>query len=93
MKIFIDVTSSCRSGQNTGMQRMTRRIFAELNQRLDVRPISWNTAGNFYTELGPRELQLLTRPFVARSGAMAHRRFVAAIRHRMRPPMSPTRTE
>src|SRR5256885_11529781 len=72
MKLFIDVTSSCRSSQNTGMQRMTRRIFAELNQRLDVRPISWNTSGNFYIELGPREQLLLTRPFAARSGAMAH---------------------
>jgi glycosyltransferase involved in cell wall biosynthesis len=72
MKAFIDVTSSCRSSQNTGMQRMTRRIFAELNQRLDVQPISWNTAGNFYTELGPRELELLKQPFASRSGAMAH---------------------
>src|SRR5207237_5590316 len=72
MKLFIDVTSSCRSSQNTGMQRMTRRIFAELSQRLDVRPISWNTIGNFYIELGPRERLLLTRPFAARSGAMAH---------------------
>ena len=72
MKVFIDVTSSCRSPQNTGMQRMTRRIFAELNQRLNVQPISWNTAGDFYIELGPRELQLLTQPFAARSGAMAH---------------------
>ena len=72
MKVFIDATSSCRSSQNTGMQRMTRRIFAELKQRLDVRPISWNTAGNFYTELGPRELLLLTRPFADRSSAMAH---------------------
>jgi glycosyltransferase involved in cell wall biosynthesis len=72
MKVFIDVTSSCRSPQNTGMQRMTRRIFAELNRRLEVRPISWNTAGNFYVELGPRELLLLTRPFAVRSSAMAH---------------------
>jgi glycosyltransferase involved in cell wall biosynthesis len=72
MKVFIDVTSSCRSSQNTGMQRMTRRIFAELSQRLPVRPVSWNTAGNFYIELGPREHLLLTRPFAARSGAMAH---------------------
>jgi glycosyltransferase involved in cell wall biosynthesis len=72
MKVFIDVTSSCRSSQNTGMQRMTRRIFAELNQRLEVRPVSWNTAGNFYIDLGPREQLLLTRPFAARSGAMAH---------------------
>jgi glycosyltransferase involved in cell wall biosynthesis len=72
MKVFIDVTSSCRSAQNTGMQRMTRRIFAELNQRLDVRPISWNTAGDFYVDLGPREFQFLTQPFAAHSNAMAH---------------------
>jgi glycosyltransferase involved in cell wall biosynthesis len=72
MKVVIDVTSSCRSPQNTGMQRMTRRIFSELSRRLEVQPISWNTAGNFYTELGPREFQLLTQPFAARSGAMAH---------------------
>jgi glycosyltransferase involved in cell wall biosynthesis len=72
MKIFIDVTSSCRSPQNTGMQRMTRKIFAELNQRLDVQPISWNTAGDFYVDLGPREFQFLTQPFAGRSDAMAH---------------------
>ena len=72
MKVFIDVTSSCRSSQNTGMQRMTRRIFAELNQRLQIHPISWNTAGDFYIELGPRESQFLTQPFAAHSGAMAH---------------------
>jgi len=72
MKVFIDVTSSCRSAQNTGMPRMTRRIFAELNQRLDVQPISWNTAGDFYVDLGPQELQFLTRPFAAHSSAMAH---------------------
>jgi glycosyltransferase involved in cell wall biosynthesis len=50
---------------------MTRKIFAELNQRADLRPISWNTVGNFYTGLGQSELRLLTRPFEARSGAMA----------------------
>ena len=69
MKIFIDVTSSCRSGQNTGMQRMTRRIFAELSQRLDVRPISWNTIGNFYVDLGQTELRFLTRPFAGQATA------------------------
>lgn len=72
MKVFIDVTSSCRSAQNTGMQRMTRRIFAELKQRLDVQPISWNTAGDFYVDLGPQEFQFLTQPFAAHSSAMAH---------------------
>jgi glycosyltransferase involved in cell wall biosynthesis len=61
--IYLDVTSSCRSAQNTGMQRMTRRIFAELSRRVDVAPICWNEIGRFYQRLGPTELQLLTRPF------------------------------
>ncbi len=71
MKILIDVTSSCRSVQNTGMQRMTRKIFAELNRSTHVHPICWNTAGNFYTELGEAEYRFLTRPFEVRSHAMA----------------------
>jgi len=71
MKLFVDATSACRSPQNTGMQRMTRKIFAELSGRLDVQPISWNKVGNCYTELGQTEFGFLTRPFEARSGAAA----------------------
>src|SRR5436853_7825549 len=75
MRIFIDVTSSCRSMQNTGMQRMTRKIFAELSRFTHVRPICWNAAGNFYTELGETEYRLLTKPFEVRSHAMARPEF------------------
>lgn len=71
MKVFIDVTSACRSPQNTGMQRMTRKIFSELNARFDVRPISWNKVGNIYTELGEQEFRFLTRPFESRSHGAA----------------------
>jgi glycosyltransferase involved in cell wall biosynthesis len=71
MRVFIDVTSACRSPQNTGMQRMTRKIFAELNVRFDVRPISWNKVGNIYTELGEQEFRFLTRPFESRSHGAA----------------------
>jgi glycosyltransferase involved in cell wall biosynthesis len=71
MTVFVDVTSSCRSAQNTGMQRMTRKIFAELSRRIDVRPICWNTLGNFYTELGEAEHRFLTRPFEKSARAMA----------------------
>lgn len=63
MKIFIDVTSSCRSVQNTGMQRMTRKIFAELSKHAPVTPICWNRIGRFYQRLGAVERKLLTRPF------------------------------
>ena len=42
---------------------MTRKIFAELSRRTAVRPICWNTIGNFYTDLGDAELRFLSRPF------------------------------
>jgi glycosyltransferase involved in cell wall biosynthesis len=69
--IYLDATSSCRSVQNTGMQRMTRKIFAELSRRTEVTPICWNQIGKCYQTLGPTEWKLLTRPFDVRSGATA----------------------
>jgi glycosyltransferase involved in cell wall biosynthesis len=63
MNVFIDVTNSCRSPRNTGMQRMTRRLFAELEQRAPVTPICWNRLGNFYHHLGTRESVYLRTPF------------------------------
>lgn len=63
MNVFIDVTSSCRSVRNTGMQRTTRRIFAELTARVPVTAICWNGLGNFYHRLGRPELRCLTAPF------------------------------
>jgi glycosyltransferase involved in cell wall biosynthesis len=75
MSIFIDVTSSCRSVQNTGVQRMARKIFSELSRFTHVRPISWNIIGNFYVELGGTEYRLLTQPFEIRSHPMARPEF------------------
>lgn len=63
MNLFIDVTNSCRSPRNTGMQRMTRKLFAELEHRLSVTPICWNRLGNFYHQLGKRESTYLRTPF------------------------------
>ena len=63
MNVFMDVTSSCRSLRNAGMQRTTRRLFAELTVRVPVTAICWNGLGNFYHHLGPSELRCLTAPF------------------------------
>ena len=71
MRVFIDVTSACRSPQNTGMQRMTRKIFAELAEHAEVRPIVWNNIGSCYQKLGKPEHRFLERPFEVRSGATA----------------------
>jgi glycosyltransferase involved in cell wall biosynthesis len=69
--IYLDVTSSCRSAQNAGMQRMTRKIYVELSTRVDITPLCWNEIGRFYQRLGPKELQLLTNPFEGSSYASA----------------------
>src|ERR1700704_6428643 len=61
--IYLDVTGSCKSAKSTGIQRATRTIFRELNQRESVLPISWNLLGNCYQRLGERELQILQDPF------------------------------
>jgi len=71
MKLFIDVTSSCRSARNTGMQRMTRRLFVELEQRISVTPLCWNRLGHFYHRLAPREWNFLRAPFRGYKRAMA----------------------
>jgi len=63
MNVFIDVTNACRSARTTGMQRMTRRLFAELEQRLPVTPLCWSKIGHFYHRLGNRELRFLRTPF------------------------------
>jgi glycosyltransferase involved in cell wall biosynthesis len=63
MNVFIDVTSSCQSSRNTGMQRMTRQLFAGLEARVPVTPFCWNRIGNFYQHLGPREFEYLRTPF------------------------------
>ena len=63
MKVFIDVTRACRSSRNSGMQRMTRRLFAELAAQADVSPLCWNTIANSYHDLGKSELEYLQTPF------------------------------
>ena len=69
--LFLDVTSSCKSAKNTGMQRMTRALYLHLRNRLPVTPICWNKKGRCYQHLGRRELKLLQTPFRILSGATA----------------------
>ena len=53
------------------MQRMTRRLFTELEQRAAVTPICWNRLGNFYHRLGKRESDYLRTPFKGYRRAVA----------------------
>ena len=61
--IFLDVTSSCRSVKNTGMQRMTRALYLHLGNHLPITPVCWNKKGKCYQHLGRLELEILQSPF------------------------------
>jgi len=69
--IFLDVTSSCKSVTNTGIQRTTRKIFAELRTRHAVTAICWNLGAGRYHLLGSRERKILESPFRVISRPMA----------------------
>src|ERR1700730_10354767 len=70
--IYLEVTTSCKSVRNTGIQRITRRIFHELAARAPVTPISWNSIGRRFQHLGRRELATLEAPFGVRSHPTAY---------------------
>jgi glycosyltransferase involved in cell wall biosynthesis len=53
------------------MQRVTRRLFAELEQRVNIMPLCWNRLGDFYHRLGDRESIYLRTPFKNYNRAVA----------------------
>ena len=70
--IYLEVTTSAKSVRNTGIQRITRRIFQELATRVPVTAISWNILGRRFQLLSPTERLTLEAPFRVRSGPSAH---------------------
>jgi glycosyltransferase involved in cell wall biosynthesis len=69
--IYLEVTTSCKSVRNTGIQRITRNLFHELAGRVPITPISWNKVGRRFQRLSPGELATLQAPFHFRSRATA----------------------
>jgi len=70
--LYLDVTSSCKSPMNTGVQRMVRGIFLGLSRcRADVMPLLWNPRLNSYCQLSPSELRFLVQPFANHQRASA----------------------
>ena len=62
-KIFIDVTQSCRSSNNSGIQVVTRNIFREFKSIHETVPIIWDNQLCKYACLNKRELRNLQNPF------------------------------
>jgi glycosyltransferase involved in cell wall biosynthesis len=61
--IYLDVTSSCKSPMNTGVQRVVRELFRSLAALTPVTPVLWDPGLASYCTLSPRERNFLQAPF------------------------------
>jgi len=61
--LYLDVTSSCKSPLNTGVQRVVRGMYRVLSARTDVTPLLWSDGWEAYCRLGERQHEYLTAPF------------------------------
>ncbi len=87
--VYFDVTSSCKSPLNTGLQRTTRELLGHLEKCQDVRPIYWNALARRYEHIGRREREVLNEPFRVLSSPIARpdrlgRSFLAELRRFLR---------
>ena len=64
--IYLDVTSSCKSPLNTGVQRVVRGLFRALSTVTRVTPLVWDPALKSYCTLSDRERGFLANPFNGR---------------------------
>jgi glycosyltransferase involved in cell wall biosynthesis len=69
--IYVDVTSSCKSPMNTGVQRVVREIFRSLSAIAEVMPVLWDPQLAAYCALSRRERGFLETPFKRRRTADA----------------------
>jgi glycosyltransferase involved in cell wall biosynthesis len=62
-RIFIDVTQSCRSSNNSGIQVVTRNLFREINDLHETIPMIWDDRLRRYAHLSRTERKNLENPF------------------------------
>jgi glycosyltransferase involved in cell wall biosynthesis len=61
--LFLDVTQSCRSSNNSGIQVVTRNLFRELAKVIEITPMIWDARLRRYAKLSQNELNTLANPF------------------------------
>ncbi len=91
--LYLDVTSSCKSPMNTGVQRVVRGLHRALSALVPVTPLVWDPALASYCTLSRRERGFLENPFAGRAAADAEpgrranavplwSRFIRTVNHR-----------
>ncbi len=61
--IYFDVTSSCKSPINTGVQRVVRSLFRSIGALTPLTPLVWDPGLKTYCTLSAREHGFLVAPF------------------------------
>jgi glycosyltransferase involved in cell wall biosynthesis len=61
--LYLDVTSSCESPMNTGVQRVVRGVCRALQTRTAVTLLLWSNVWKTYCHLGEKQRQYLSDPF------------------------------
>ena len=69
--LYLDVTSSCKSPMNTGVQRVVRGLYRALAAHTAVQPLVWDPALDSYCTLSRREHGFLVDPFDRETTAAA----------------------
>jgi glycosyltransferase involved in cell wall biosynthesis len=69
--LYLDVTSSCKSPMNTGVQRVVRALYRAFHERTEVRPMIWDEQYGAYCALSPREMAFLERTNASEYGPAA----------------------
>lgn len=63
MKILLDATGSCRPAFQTGIQRVVRNLFRELEAKAEVKAIFWSSRSASYRLMDDKRQRYLRDPF------------------------------
>ena len=61
--LYLDVTQSCRSANNSGVQVVTRNLYRALAAKAQVQPLAWDPLLQCYAKLSLSERDRLENPF------------------------------
>ena len=77
--IYLDVTSACQSGLNTGVKRMQRSLHAWLSQQENYAPVYWQAALRGYRTLLPADIRNLEPPTGKIQGVALYETFATGL--------------
>ena len=78
-RTYLDVTSACQSGLNTGVKRMQRGLHTWLKKRPDYFPVYWQSALRDYRSLNDQDYRHLEEPSGPVQGTLLYDAFAPGL--------------